>query len=247
MQHFDYHSAGFPIRPDIAETYRNYWQQLAGPGTWWTGPERVAIAQEVRNALTCSCCAERKQALSPYTFAGEHEHSGVLPERVVDAVHRIVTDQTRITQAYINDNADKGLSKAAYVELVGIVVTVFSIDEFNRALELPQEPLPEPLDGNPTQYTPAHVSDDMGFVPTVAVDGTVGEEADLWPAGFAANVIRALSLVPNALREWRDVASTQYLSFARMQNYGQEDDRAISRMQMELVAGRVSAVNECFY
>ena len=87
----------------------------------------------------------------------------------------------------------------------------------------------------------------MGFVPTVAVDGTVGEEADLWPAGFAANVIRALSLVPNALREWRDVASAQYLSFARMQNYGQEDDRAISRMQMELVAGRVSAVNECFY
>ncbi len=26
-----------------------------------------------------------------------------------------------------------------------------------------------------------------------------------------------------------------------------QDDRVINRMQMELVAGRVSAINECFY
>ena len=32
-----------------------------------------------------------------------------------------------------------------------------------------------------------------------------------------------------------------------MRNFGQDETRAIDRMQIELIAGRVSAVNECFY
>jgi hypothetical protein len=32
-----------------------------------------------------------------------------------------------------------------------------------------------------------------------------------------------------------------------MANLVGQDDRSINRMQMELVAGRVSSVNECFY
>ena len=119
MTYFDFQHSQFPIREDIPAAYRTYWDQLASPGTWWTGEQRIAIAQESRNALTCPFCAERKEALSPYTFQGKHIDSGALPERVVDAVHRIVTDQTRITQAFVDDNAENGLSKEAYVELVG--------------------------------------------------------------------------------------------------------------------------------
>ena len=247
MTAFSYADAPYPVRSDIGEAYRTYWDELARPGTWWTGAERVAIAEEVRNALTCEYCAERKQALSPYNFPGEHSHSGKLPYPVVDAVHRVVTDQTRITQAYIDDNEAQGLSKAAYVELVGVVVAVFSIDEFNRALGLPVEALPHPQDGQPSQYTPAVLSDDIGFVPTVAPDGAVGNEADLWRNGFTANVVRALTLVPNALREWRKISNAQYLSFEQMPGFFQDASRSINRMQIELVAGRVSAINECFY
>ena len=97
MTAFGFQTAPFPIRPDIGEAYRAYWTALAAPGTWWTGEERVAIAQESRTALTCAFCAERKNALSPYTFAGQHDSETDLPERVVDVVHRVVTDQTRIT------------------------------------------------------------------------------------------------------------------------------------------------------
>jgi len=81
----------------------------------------------------------------------------------------------------------------------------------------------------------------------IPADGATGAEADLWPAGISANVLRALSLVPNAFREWYQVSKAQYLSLEGMGNFVKQDDRAINRMQMELVAGRVSAINECFY
>lgn len=247
MTHFEYADAPYPVRPDISAAYRTYWEALARPGSWWTGAERVAIARETRNALTCEYCAARKAALSPYGFAGAHDHDGGLPDRAVDAVHRIVTDQTRITGAWVEDNAAHGLSKEAYVELVGVVVAVFSIDEFQRALGLPVEALPEPVPGEPTRYRPAHLAEDIGFVPTVPPEGAVDGEADLWPSGRSANVIRALTLVPDAFRAWRALAAAQYLSIEGMSNFVKNAARTIDRKQMELVAGRVSAINECFY
>ena len=247
MTLFNFEESPHPIRPDIGEAYRADWAVLAQPGTWWTGEERVAIAQESRTALTCAFCAERKSALSPYTLEGKHHSDTNLPERVVDVVHRIVTDQSRITQSFIDDNDANGLSKGAYVELVGIVVAMFSIDEFHRALGLPVETLPQPMPGEPSRYQPAHLSEDMGFVPSVPADGAVGNEADLWTPGMSANVVRALSLVPNALREWREIAAVQYLALEKMRGWFQDESRSINRLQMELVAGRVSAINECFY
>ena len=245
--HFTFENSPYAIRDDLGEAYRAYWQQLAAPGTWWRGADRVAIAEESRNALTCAYCAARKTALSPYTFPGEHTSTTHLSAEAVDAVHRVVTDQTRITRALIDDNAVNGLSRGAYVELVGVVVAVFSIDEFHRALGIPVEPLPAPIEGEPSAYTPPNLVDDMGFVPTVPPEGAVGEEADLWTTGFAANVVRALTLVPNALREWRAIAAAQYIALEKMVSYGKDVARSIDRAQMELVAGRVSAVNECFY
>ena len=192
-------------------------------------------------------CAERKAALSPNAVQGTHDHDGELQEVAVDAAHRIVTDQGRITRRYVEDNATNGLAKPAYVELVGIVVAVLSIDEFHRTLGLNLEPLPTPQPGEISRYKPAMLREDIGFVPTVPPEGAVGNEADLWPPMRTANVVRALSLVPNAVRCWRAIASAQYLSFAGMQNFVKDEARSLTRMQMELIAGRVSAVNECFY
>ena len=247
MTFFDYGRAPCPIREDIAPAYRAYWEKLARPGSWWTGAERVAIAAESRNAPGCRLCAARKEALSPAAVTGEHDRGEGLPDAAVDAVHRVVTDQTRITRKYVEDSVAAGLSKEAYVELVGIVVVVFSIDEFHRGLGLELERLPAPEPGEIKRYRPAVLSEDMGFVPTVPADGAVGNEADLWPGGRTANVVRALSLVPDALREWRPIAAVQYLPFAAIRNFDGVEGRAINRMQIELIAGRVSAVNECFY
>jgi hypothetical protein len=247
MTGFDYAAATVAIRPDLAAAHRAYWHTLAGPGSWWTGAERVAIAEESRNAVDCRYCAARRDAPSPYTVPGSHSHSGRVPQRVVDAVHRIVTDQGRITRSWVDDNAAHGLSHEAYVELVGVVVNVLSIDEFHRALGLPLEPLPAPRPGAVSRYRPDVLADDIGFVPTIPPDGAVGRERGLWPGGLAANVLRALSLVPDALRDWLALAAAQYLAVERMGNFGKDDERSIDRLQTELIAARVSAVNECFY
>jgi alkylhydroperoxidase family enzyme len=53
--------------------------------------------------------------------------------------------------------------------------------------------------------------------------------------------------VPDALRDWRSLAAAQYLSLEDMTNYERHEHRALGRAQMELVAARVSAINECFY
>ena len=100
MTYFDYSNAAYPIRGDIADAYRAYWRKLAAPGSWWNGAQRIAIAQESRNALACTFCAQRKVSLSPYGLKGEHDHSNGLPEVAVDTVHRIITDQSRICLLY---------------------------------------------------------------------------------------------------------------------------------------------------
>jgi hypothetical protein len=247
VQAFSYSESPYEIREDLGQAYREYWARLAEPGSWWTGAERIAIAQESRNAMTCEFCTQRKQAVSPYNFAGEHDHEDTLDPLAVDAIHRIITDQTRITNSYVQDNLANGLSQEKYVELAGITVVTLSIDEFNRALGLPLEPLPEPIAGPPNHYRPALAIEGTGFVPMIPAEGNVGPEADLWPEGANANVLRAFSSVPDAVRDWMAVGAAQYLSMAGMQIFAGDTGRSIDRMQIELVAARVSSHNECFY
>ena len=253
MPHFSYDNSSVAIRDDLKQVYRDYWRILASPGNWWTGAERVAIARETRNAVSCDFCTQRKQALSPYNFPGEHQHDGTLDGAVIDAaaadaVHRIITDQGRITQAWIDGNVEQGFSEEKYVELLGVAVTVFSIDEFNRGLGLPPEPLPEPIAGDPNNYRPVLAERGTGFVSMLpSKGGAVDKESDLWAEGRGANVLRAMSLVPDAVRGWALVASGQYLSLKGMTNLSGDLGRSLNRMQMEVVAGRVSSINECFY
>ena len=247
MAYFEYSNSPYPIRQDIKKEFSEFWQRLAKPGSWWTGAERVAIARESRTAVNCSFCSIRKQALSPYNVTGEHKSDSGLDRTAVDAVHRIVTDQNRITRSWVESLPDAGISTEGYVELTGIVVCVFSIDEFHRALGLPLEDMPEPVSGEPSHYRPAQAELGTGFVPMLPREGLTGAEENLWPNGRNANVIRALSLVPDALRDWLALSSAIYLSVEGMANLIGQDDRSINRMQMELIAARVSAINECFY
>lgn len=244
--YFDYSDSPYPIRAGLVDVHKGYWQTLAKAGSWFTGAERIAIAAEVRNALQCPFCAERKAALSPYALQGEHLKGDELGDDIVDAVHRIVTDQSRITKNYVQSNVQKGFSEEQYVELVGVVVNVLSIDEFHRALGLPQESLPQPVAGDPNQYRPAHTEHDTAYVAMISPEGAVGPESDLWPER-TANVLRALSLVPDAVRSWMKIANEHYLSMEAMGNFTGPNGRSINRMQIELVAGRVSSINECFY
>jgi len=253
---FDYAGAlPDPVREDIPAAHRRAWARLANPGTWWTAEERVAIAAESRAAVDCAFCRERREALSPFSLEGEHDSvSGdVLPAAAVDAVHRLVTDATRLTQGWVADLDGQGVSDAHYVELLSVVVAVRSIDAFHRALGLALEPLPTPRPesetGPPRRTRPATTESDTAWVPLLVPSRVEAENDDLFPPGpVVPNVIKALSLVPDGVRWLKDLSNAHYLSMAAGQMMDFSRGRGpLSRAQTELIAGRVSALNECFY
>ena len=243
MESFSYAESSDPIRPDLTEAYRAAWTRIASPGTWLTGVERVAVADETRRARSCAICRERKNALSPHAIQGEHDHAGILSAPMVDEIHRITTDAARLTQSWYQSLVEQGLEVESYVEALGVAVQIISIDGFHHAMGLPLEDLPSPLPGEPTRVRPEGLVDDEAWVPMQEAS-RVAAEIGL-PGGQAPFVIRALSLVPAEVRAWRDLSEAQYLGTDAMMSF--EKVRALNRSQIELVAGRVSALNECFY
>jgi len=248
MTDFDYQNAAYPIRGDLVNAHRFAWRAIAGPGDWWSGAQRVAIAEEVRRVERCALCAERKAALSPYAVEGEHDHGGVLPARAVEAIHRITSDPARLKKSWYEELLSGEFTDAHYVEMVGILVTIVCIDAVHRALGLPLEPLPAPDPGQPRHYRPTTaVSSDQAWVPMISARAAQGtDEEDLYPGGRTGNVIMAMSLVPDAVRMLNATQKAHYIDIMNA-GFDGEGGRAISRPQIELIAARVSALNDCFY
>jgi hypothetical protein len=242
------------VRADIVAAHERAWTRLADPGTWFSGVTRLAIAAETRHAPQCPLCARRKQALSPYGIDGRHDSLGVLPERMVEQIHRIVTDPGRLTRTWFDSVSALGTPETEYVEIVGIVVTVVSIDTFCRALGVAVHPLPAPVAGEPLRRRPktAHQRGEA-WVPMIHPKDLEGELetpeertlAAYW-GGVLANIRRALSLVPEEAYAWFQLVETQYLPGRWMRDFANEY-RAITHAQIELIAGRVSVLNQCFY
>ncbi len=245
MAPFSYADAALPVREDLPATHRRAWRRLAQPGTWWSGRERVAIAAEVRQAARCSYCRARKVALSPDAVAGAHESLGALPEAVVEVIHRVVTDPARLSRSWYEQVRADGVTDAQYVETIGVIVTVVSIDSFHRGLGVPPEPLPEPLAGEPSRRRPPAAKLDRACLPMIAEGQAMGPEARIFMRRRNPNVLRALSLVPDEVRGLRELSAAQYLPLEQLMNL--RAGRSLRRMQIELIAGRVSALNECFY
>ena len=250
MSSLSFDAARLPIRDDIAEALPQVWARIGQPGTWLTARERVAVAAESRNARHCRLCAERKEALSPYAVRGEHDSLGELPDDKVELVHRMMTDPARIAGHWFEALKDGGLPETEYVEIVGVIACTVAIDTFCRGIGMAPPPLPEPQDGAPSHETVGeeHLNRGLAFAPTLDpfVDGPLQKE--FFPAGppTAAHIRRALSSVPDTQRDFWRIANVLYMNGLQMRDFSTEY-RAITHAQIELVAGRVSAINQCVY
>lgn len=245
---FEFDGVEPAIREDLREAFRYAWDAIATAGSWWSGEQRVAIADESRRALDCASCRQRKDALSPETPQGDHESGGVLPAVAVDAVHRITTDPGRLSPRFYAKVVGEGaLTDGQYVELLGVLVGVISIDSFHFGMGLPLEPLPQPRPGAPSGYRPTAAVAGEAWVPMLPPSAAEGAESDLWRPGRTANVIRAMSLVPDAVRLLKRLSRAMYLPPKLVATPGARGTLVLERIQTELVAGRVSALNECFY
>ena len=255
---FAYLSRGREIPYRFAVAHRRAWRRIAEPGDWWSGPERVAIAAETRAAAECPFCRQRAAALSPASVQGGHLRpagipSDLLPEAAVDAIHAVIADSARLSpEWYEQVTSAPDMDDARYVDMLGVVVHAFSIDEFHRALGLPLEPLPEPVSGEPRRHRSSKAEHLSGWTPIVQPWMCDPQDRGIYPGmGRAANVISALSLVPENVRWLAELSAAHYLSHHRVGSAMGVDfdgwNRAISRPQVELIAARVSALNECFY
>jgi alkylhydroperoxidase family enzyme len=241
----DYAASSYPIREDLAAAHARAWAHLARAGTWLDGATRVRVAAEVRHAPGCALCARRKAALSPYAVEGTHDGRGELAESWIEMIHRIVSDPGRLTHAWYERMLGSGIADTHYVEIVSVIAHVTATDTFARGLGIPPQPLPEPLPGVPSHYRPAEARQHEAWAPNIAWDEHGSNEADYF-AGPPANIRRALTLVPDEARSFFDVVGHQYLPGPAMRDFGREY-RAITHAQIELLAGRISAINQCTY
>lgn len=249
MNTIDYSSASYPVRANFAETHNRFWDRLASPGAWLSGAQKVAIAKEIRQSQDCSLCKQRKKALSPYQVAGTHETaSSELNDTMIEVVHRIVTDSARLSKSWFDDIMAQGLKPEVYVEILGTIVHTFAVDEFCRGLGIPLNALPEPRAGEPSGYLPENSSyDAAAWVPLLPHFIEAGPEADLWN-GFGANVIRALSLAPDEVRSLIDLFNSHYITNdSIVGDWTICPHGGLTRIEMEVVATRVSSHNDCFY
>lgn len=241
-------SQAYAIRDDLVQAHRKIWEMLAQPGCWWRGEDRIAIATETRHAANCSLCAQRKSALSPNQIKGEHQSVTNLPSSTIDAIHRIVNDASRLTQTWLQDSYTKGMTEGKYIELLGVLVALVSIDGFHRAMGLALEPLPDPVAGEPTGYRPPGLQDLGAWVEMIPAEGLGANEADLYlGAERTGAVIAAMSVVPDSVRMLQVLGGAHYMEPSQVANPRANGGRAITRPQIELLAGRVSAINDCFY
>lgn len=240
-----------PVRDDLAQAHALVLTRLALPGTWWTGAERVALGAAARSARHCAFCIERKGALSPYTISGTHDvdpaTKAALPPEIIDMVHLVINDATRVTAAAIDRLSEAGLSDAHYVEALGIATSIRSMDQVCRGLGVPMHRLPDPVAGEPSRIRPDVLPADVAYVPMLAKKQPAPPNDDLWGDdwGNSGNVMRAMGLVPDAIRDMQVMSQAQYMVAEKV--FDMTQGRNLAREQIEFVASRVSAINECFY
>ena len=108
-------------------------------------------------------------------------------------------------------------------------------------------PLPDPEPGSPSHYRPPGAKQGGAWVPWVEPADAGEVEAGIYPRDRPpANIMKALSLVPEEVRSFFDLVTHQYLPGEVMRDFSREY-RAISHAQIELLAARVSALNRCLY
>ena len=210
------------VRKDIINADRQTWQAIARAGSFWSDSSRIEIAKQARVAR-----AQRGEL----SFNRSYPDS-TLSNEALEAVRKTAADAGKIERSWASKQV-AALGEGPYAEVVSIVASVAAIDAFSEALGRPNEPLPSAAGGSCSQDKSKSTADIGGYLPMV----------DPWEG---PNVSRALSLVPTANQLFMTNVSSMYGD-----NGGGFNDMVwdgpLSRPQAELLAARVSSINECFY
>lgn len=209
------------VRDDLVAAHRLSLAHVAAPGARLTGTRRVQIAEVARDAY----------------LAVEPSPPWVRPfgDPVLDVAYRLARHAGTVTEQWYEQTITDGLHPLEFVEIVSVVIATVAPIAFARAAGLPLPAVPPAIDGEPTgreavELAPAK----LNWVPVAA------------PADQVASVVQAFSALPDEWDNLWRLAGAQYMSDRQMDdplwNRG-----TLSRPQMELVAGRLSLIRECFF
>ncbi|NOX30427.1 MAG: hypothetical protein GXP35_10335 [Actinobacteria bacterium] len=187
------------------------WQNLTTAGPILTTRQRHEIIAVARSAWAGAGAPN-----STIGLAGE-------------AAYWVASDPGGITKETVGGFEARGLSRLAYLEVVGVVARLANVDFYSRGLGA-SLPLLPPIDA---------------LLPTGRVNGAA-TITDSWvpmlsPA-LAPFVLDALPAEGEALR---DIHEAMYIPMESLGDGTYEDE--LTRPQIEYVAARTSYLNECFY
>lgn len=233
------------IRSDLTAAHAHVWEKLAAPGTWWNGSERLAVAEVVRVALGES------DPVPPWDSAsksGRLSNSSRISSELQDAVYRLTVHAGTLTEGWYQKMRDAtGVTPQQWVEIIEVTISVASVLRFAQLAGIDSPDLPEPLQGHPTRQTQPSKPAKHHWVPVVHLEDSTPELAPFYNGLPAlAPVIRALSSVPAAMDTLFTLGDAQYIPMREMVDMNWTRG-TLSRRQIELVAGRLSAHRECFY
>ncbi len=210
------------VRQDIVDAHRQTWKAIASAGSFWSDVDRLEIAKQARTA---------RSQRSDLPFNRSYPDSR-LNRDTLETVRKVAADAGKIDRLWAKKQI-ASIGDGPYAELVAIVASVSAVDAFSEALGRPREMLPKATGGSCSGVKSDNATDIGGYLQMV----------DPWDG---PNVSRALSLVPAANALFMQNVSSMYVG----KGGGFNDmvwDGPLSRPQAELLAARVSSVNECFY
>lgn len=209
------------MRDDLVEAHARSLAHVAAPGAKLSAVRRVEVAEAARRSYLDP--APPPPWVRPYG------------DLTLDVAHRLACHAGTITEQWYRQVLAEGMDALEWVEIVGVVVATVPPVAFARAIGHPTPHLPLPLDGEPTGRVAGELATPaLNWVPVAA------------PADEVASVVQALSVLPDEFDNLWQLAAAQYMSDRQM-----DDPRwnrgTLSRPQMELAAGRISLIHECFF
>lgn len=236
-----YSDSSFAIRADLAAVHSATVESFSAPGTWFDAKERreiVALSRRVR--------AEQGFEIQGYT---DEVQDIDLPSGALKLIKMVSCEAEKIDKDFYLELVSNGLRPEQYVEIVGLVTRAVSVDTFCRSLGLSMYLLVDARDGEPSKKLPDSATIDHAWVPIIPAGprGGAPAQALYGETEFVANIFSALSLVPDEASGVMQLGQTQYVGASDFQNFKFFRDENFSRAQLELVAARISALNNCFY
>lgn len=210
--------------PRVRAALGSVHEQLRRSGTWWDAEQLGLIARRARDGFA-------QRANPPWMRELPAEVAG-LPSAALAVIDKIATDPGSVDRAWAHEQIDV-LGDGSYVELVGITAVAVMVHMYADCANETVVPLGDPADdaGVPSRLRPDGLGD-------------IGAHVEMLEPFDYANVSRALSLVPSANLAFYTLVRPMY-SEAGFDELVWETP--LSRPQVELVASRVAALNECFY